>query len=221
MRTDCVCRWCHKSIRYEGSFRGMFQIDDVLCQHCRSQMSIRQGIYGKDNLRFEGMYVYEGVVRDMILQYKENYDEALFSVFLYPYVRQLKRKYRKYTVVPVPSSTERIRERGFRHVDRMFSLLDLPLEDLLIKTDNVEQKYSYHRERIAGHFRLADHQIDSHTPILLVDDIVTTGASMSACYALLRQKYDFIRCFSVCFSAKFVKNALLFTNYPFKRIIRV
>ena len=208
MNTDCRCLWCHRSIRYEGSFREMFQISDVLCSRCRAMMKYRPGVFRKEDLRFEGMYVYEGQVREMLLQYKENCDEALFSVFLYPYVKQLRRKYRRYTVVPVPSSQEMIHQRGFQHVSRMFSLLDLPIDNLLVKTGNIEQKSSVHRERIGEYFRLTERQLDSRTPVLLVDDIVTTGSSMTACLHLLRQKYDHVRCLSVSYSNQFVRNAL-------------
>ena len=186
--TDCRCLWCGRSMKYDSSFREMFFIDDVLCSRCRQNLTLRKRTFKVEGIPIEGLYVYEGLVRDMLLQYKENYDEALFPVFLYPYIKELRRKYRKYAVVPVPSSSEMVNKRGFRHVNKIFSMLDLPVCDLIEKTDNVEQKKSRKRSDIGKHFRLIP-EFPSHVrKILLVDDIVTTGSSMISCYHLLEQK---------------------------------
>ena len=210
--TDCRCLWCGRSLKYDSSFREMFFIDDVLCSRCRQKLTVRKRIFKVEGISIEGLYIYEGLVRDMLLQYKENCDEALFPVFIYPYIKELRRKYRKYTVVPVPSSSEMINKRGFRHVNKIFSMLELPVCDLIEKTDNVEQKKSTSRQDIGRHFRLkTDHQ-GSLKRILLVDDIVTTGASMVSCYRLLARKYPEIRCLSVSYSSHFSPKVFIFTK---------
>lgn len=210
--TDCKCLWCGRSMKYDSSLREMFFIDDVLCSRCRQKLALRKRTFKVDGISIEGLYVYEGLVRDMLLQYKENYDEALFSVFLYPYVKELRRKFRKYTVVPVPSSSEMVAKRGFRHVNMLFSMLDLPVCDLIEKTDNVEQKKSASRRDIGKHFRLRADQQASIGKILLVDDIVTTGASMVSCYRLLECKYSEIKCLSIAYSSHFSPKVFIFTK---------
>lgn len=210
--TDCKCLWCGRSMKYASSFREMFFIDDVICARCRRQLPLKRLSFRVEGVKIEGMFVYEDVVRDMLLQYKENYDEALFPVFLYPYIRELKRKYRGYAIVPVPSSNEMKNRRGFRHVNKIFSLLDLPVYDLIEKTDNVEQKKSYSRKEIGKHFRLTPDFPASVRRILLVDDIVTTGSSMVSCYRLLKEKCPEIKCFCVSYSRHFCHRVFIFTK---------
>ena len=207
MVTDSFCLWCGRSIKYESSFSEMFQVDDCLCSRCRHLMKYEPGMYQGPGFRFEGLYVYEGQVREMMLQYKENCDEALFSTFLYPYIRHLNRKYHGYTVIPVPSSEEMVTRRGFQHVRKIFSVLDLPVRELIVKTADVQQKSSSRRKEIGTYFRLKEQQLPEKTKILLVDDIVTTGESMGACYRLLKRKYARIRCLTVSYGKQFVKNA--------------
>jgi competence protein ComFC len=185
----------------------MFQVDDCLCSRCRHLMKYEPGMYQGPGFRFEGLYVYEGQVREMMLQYKENCDEALFCTFLFPYVRGLNRKYRRFTIVPVPSSEDMVNRRGFQHVRKMFSVLDLPIRELIVKTADVQQKSSISRKQIGSYFQLSENQLPENTRILLVDDIVTTGESMGACYRLLSQKYPRIRCLAVSHGKQFVKNA--------------
>ena len=96
--------------------------------------------------------------------------------------------------------------RGFRHVRKMFSVLDLPIRELIVKTADVQQKSSMSRKNIRSYFRLKGEQLPAETKILLVDDIVTTGESMGACYRLLKQRYPRIRCLAVSHSKQFVKN---------------
>ena len=210
--TDSYCLWCNKSIRKEGSFRELFYVDDCLCASCRNQLSYNPRTIMIDDIKVQGLYVYKGMLRDILLQYKENNDEALFPVFLYPYVKALKRRYKGYTIVPVPSSQEMIRSRGFRHVNKMFSLLDLPVRDLLIKTENVEQKSNRYRKNIGKYFELNEDVKADTERILLVDDIVTSGESMKKCYGLLKEKYAEIKCLTVSYNNSFLTGANLFTK---------
>lgn len=200
--TDCRCLWCHRSLRRQGSFLNLFFVDDVLCDDCRQKMEAGKRRIDLGSFRVECLYIYEGLVRNMIIQYKEMYDEALFPVFLWPYVRDLRRKYRHHVLVPVPSIPENNRKRGFRAVDRLFSLLELPLADVLVKKGGPDQKELAfkQRSRVGKHIELK--RPVKGEKILLVDDIVTTGETLKACYRLLNPGNE-VRVFGVAANRRF------------------
>ncbi len=183
--TDYRCLWCHRSLRTQGSFLNLFFVDDVLCDECRQKMDVRKRTVDLGVFRADCLYIYEDLVRNMIIQYKEMFDEALFPVFLWPAVRELRRKYRNHVLVPVPSSQKNNEKRGFRAVDRMFSLLELPLADVLAKNEGPDQKdLDLHQRSQVGKSIVLKKEIRGER-ILLVDDIVTTGETLKACYRLL------------------------------------
>ena len=185
--TDSYCLWCHRSLKYESTLKNLFHIDDVLCEKCRQSMEYKPKKIKIHGIEVQGLYIYEGLFRDMLIQYKELYDEALFPVFLWKVKQELERKYRGYTIVPVPSSERKNQERGFFTVERMFEVLDLPILDLLYKTDDHEQKKMNRREResIYSHLEMKDVK-SIPDKILLVDDIMTTGETITAAYRKLK-----------------------------------
>ena len=204
--TDCYCLWCGRSLRRESSFLHLYQIDDVLCQVCRHEMSYRPRKIRIDDTDVFSLYVYEGITREMIIQYKELNDEALFPVFLYPYVERLRRKYRGYTIVPVPSSDENNRKRGFRAVDEAFSLLRMETVEMLVKKDSHDQKNTdfHRRHEIRDHIVLEEKKI-MNNKILLVDDIVTTGETLKSCAAYLKGAGYHVQTCSICYNKRFAK----------------
>ena len=96
----------------------MFITKDVICDVCREKMSIVGHSFKLETLSCESVYVYYGIMKDMLVQYKELMDEALFPVFLYPFITYIRRKYRGYTLVIAPSSNSALSKRGFRMLKR-------------------------------------------------------------------------------------------------------
>lgn len=191
MSIEIYCLNCLKSIREQSSLKEIFTVDDLLCAKCRYMLKYQPKMIKIDNLKIQGLYRYEGLVRKLLIQYKEYNDEALAYAFLYPYIKELKGKYKGKYIVKVPSSDLSYQKRGFDHVYELFSLLDLPFLDVLYNDSEKQQKQLDHNERkkIVEHIHLKDGHINMQDKdILLVDDILTTGASMKASYDLLREK---------------------------------
>ena len=138
----------------------------------------------KEGQRIEMLYPYQDLGREMLIQYKELGDEALYPLFLNLYKDKLRHKYRKYTLVPLPSSLEAYKRRGFNQVKEMFSGLDLPFCELLEKEDVPEQKHlnKLQRYQASRKIRLIPGKEIPKTPILLVDDLITTGYSIMASF---------------------------------------
>ena len=91
-----------------------------------------------------------------------------------------------------PRSPRKVRERGTDQAERvarrLAKLLDLPFAATLVRRDNAEQKTLNVEERWrhASHgYRLRKGTSVSVRRVILVDDIVTTGASMAACTEVL------------------------------------
>jgi predicted amidophosphoribosyltransferase len=93
------------------------------------------------------------------------------------------------TVVPVPTPARRLRQRGFDPAGEIAAALaeriDAPFEPCLFRRDGGRQVGRRRGERLAH----APHVgIEGEAPlsVLLVDDVLTTGATLTACSRALR-----------------------------------
>jgi ComF family protein len=98
-------------------------------------------------------------------------------------------------LVPIPTATSRVRERGFDHaleLTKMYARLhDLPYQQLLARTTQKRQLGASRKNRIANvsdAFRLADNpSLDLRaTTIILIDDVATTGATLQEAAKVLK-----------------------------------
>lgn len=120
------------------------------------------------------------------LKYYGNADaEAMLAAILAEYALALSEDtYRAITVVPLPLSPARLRERGFNQCERVAERSGLPLDtDSIHRIRNTEhQARLSKREReanVRGAFAPLRAVQGSHTYIIL-DDVITTGATMQA-----------------------------------------
>ena len=107
----------------DGDFIDILENDDPLCHRCRSNLNrvkFRMKFHG---CKLYASYVYDDAFAKILVQYKECFDEALKTVFLYPFRWWFMIRFFGYTVCYLPSSKEKIAKRGFHHLEKMFSSL--------------------------------------------------------------------------------------------------
>ncbi len=184
----------------------MFYVDDCICSYCRGQMPyfLRTITLGK--LRVEGLYLYEGLLREALIQFKEYNDEALYPLFLYPHMEWLGKKYRGYHLLPLPSSDKAFQRRGFKPVNLIFSMLQLPVIEGFYKKSDVDQKSRTfaQRQQIRQQIALRKGVDLQGKKILLVDDIVTSGATMQTGYQLIRDQAVEVRALTLSYNRRFL-----------------
>ena len=89
----------------------------------------------------------------------------------------------------MPSYFRDDEERGFNHVEEIFSELKLPMLKVLIK--NKKHKQSdlgyFERHKVKDVLEVVDGERIKNKNILIVDDICTTGSSLSAAIELIKK----------------------------------
>ena len=93
-------------------------------------------------------------------------------------------------IVPIPLHPARLRKRGYNQSaffakGLSLSLQKPALEDIVVRnkaTESQTKKNRYDRyENMQGTFVVTNPELIAHKHILLVDDVLTTGATMAAC----------------------------------------
>ena len=139
--------------------------------------------------------VYEGALRASVLQLKR--EPYLCRKLTEQLVRMQQRPplNRATRIIPVPLHTERERDRGFNQatlIGRELSrAASLPLDEVsLVRVKNIKRHRAGmdakgRRDTVANAFRVTHPALIAGERVLLVDDVFTTGATVSSCATAL------------------------------------
>lgn len=168
---------------------------ELICGDCRTHLPFTENGGGKTGDFFSecgAPLYYEGCVRDSLLRFKfkdaSGYSKT-YGKLLAEFIRSSYAG--RYDMISwVPLSPGRLRERGYDQA--MLLALDTALElgDVAVCTlekpvDAAKQSTvgaaEKRRANVSGVYRVTDPELVKGKRILLIDDIVTTGATLSEC----------------------------------------
>ena len=184
----------------------------IFCDRCKKYISIinpgyvMNDVYGFEKLLVAGLKEgwFERMVRDFKYKGRRDYGEFLAEKLGEVIFDEVKRiEIRKIVLVPLPTIQKHIRERGFDHTLRLcFELenflqkrlaklgMKVEYEDLLVRKNKTVQVGKEKKERMKQAEKAygirEGIKIESKTLYVLVDDVTTTGASLTAAKKILQ-----------------------------------
>jgi ComF family protein len=143
---------------------------------------------------------YAGAARDLIKVYKFGHQRAaarslsqLMVETLHDFNNLAELAKLNYLIVPVPTATSRIRQRGFDHSALLAMTLARRMEtkstNVLGRLGQTRQLGAKRTDRLSqseGNYFVRLPQITKGRNVLLTDDVVTTGATLKAITKVLR-----------------------------------
>lgn len=197
-------------------FACQFQLSDFehyVCTHCRHSLpvtnfhldnddTVLKAFYGRAKieqatalLRFEKKSITQQLMHN--LKYKGYQEIGVFlGQWLGAELKELKAYQNIDVVIPVPLHKKKLRKRGYNQVAKFGQEIALQLEidyydDVLIKITNTTSQVNKSRfSRWINNeelFAIQNKEKIQGKHILLVDDVITTGATMEACISVLNK----------------------------------
>lgn len=157
-----------------------------ICDHCKSNMP--------KFIKAVSPFVYANDVRKSIIKFKSDNAKYLappFAKFMYERIKECNINFD--IIIPIPSHKDSIKKRGYNQAkvlaDEISKLCHKPVMEILIK--NVKTKpqktlnFKQRQENLRDSITLIDRKAVKDKNILLVDDILTTRATVNYCSELL------------------------------------
>lgn len=183
---ELICAWCAADI-FPGlpskCYRCAALTEDFrVCAKCRPRTRLKH-VWLRTN--------YDQLAKQLIHQYKFVHARAA-AVDIARQMAQGLPYLTDTVLVPVPTASRRVRQRGFDHtrllVDELASALGLTTDNALSRVGQSRQVGTKRVQRIkqaAGMFRVIGDV--SGQKLLLIDDVVTTGATIEEAARVLKQ----------------------------------
>lgn len=95
-------------------------------------------------------------------------------------LRELARDFGSVTAIPIPSSRPGFLARGYGLASVVARAADLPIVDCLVLNDAGSQKGRHRSARLGRSVTIGVNHPPTGTRVVIVDDVVTTGATMLA-----------------------------------------
>ncbi|MCR4033192.1 MULTISPECIES: ComF family protein [Flavobacterium] len=185
----------------------LLQNENVFCTGCRHEMPLTQyhldskneavkKFYGKVDMQFAAAFLYfnkKGLVQELIHNLKYKGHQEIGTVLGNWYVEDLKELQFKIpfdTVIPVPLHKKKFKERGYNQITTfgkaIASGFEIPFNEKILlrkiysKTQSKKNLLG-RSENIANIFDVEFDETDHNKHFLIVDDVLTTGATIEAC----------------------------------------
>ncbi|CAH8284709.1 putative amidophosphoribosyl-transferase [Mariniflexile fucanivorans] len=185
--------------------------EDTICVNCRHDLpvtnfhfdnddTVKKVLYGRAEIingtalfRFEK----KGLVQQLVhgLKYK-GYETIGYSLgnWLGGELKELENYKSVDVVIPVPLHKNKLKKRGYNQVTKFGQQIAKALEadyidDVLIKVTNTQSQTIKNRlarwNNTDELFAIKNHELIENKHVLLVDDLITTGATLEACISVL------------------------------------
>lgn len=200
-----ICRReCNQTLKYRvcSSCAEKLERNEHICSVCGAQ--VPEGYdkcdYCRDKEYFfdyaRSIFVYENLARELIIKFKfggyKTYAMPLGKM-LADYYEAKKMSAQVVTFVPMPRNRQRA--RGYNQAEHLADEFCLnlgmePTETLLRENDDLKQSTldaDLRAQNMKGKFKLISRKLVKGKDVLLIDDIMTTGATASECARVLKE----------------------------------
>lgn len=214
------CLICHQKIIHHHTWNSMWEPLMQICEACREELETIPSticekcgraskrdficddcIAWEQNPRYKNileynraLFTYNDKMKEIVYRWKYRGDYELVHIFK-PYIaKQFTQLYpsKKFPVVPIPLTEDRMHERGFNQAEAIARLIHLqfrnPVIHALIRREDSHEKQSKksRQERIqAKNPFILKRSINK--PIILVDDIYTTGTTIHHAAKIIKE----------------------------------
>ncbi len=179
---------------------------DYLCLACQNQIEFllkpacyTQIPFNQTRIKALSICSYHGPIQDLVYQLKYNrcdYLAEYLGKLMIKRLNKLKFSFLNYDfIVPVPMHPYKIKSRGYNQAkllaNQLANYFKLPLKNDIISSDYIQKSQTKlspeeRRKNVEDKFRVAESLKNKN--IILFDDILTTGATTSACWKALKEK---------------------------------
>ena len=185
------CKICFTRF-YPSTIREIIEGDPLICDNCISKIIKKLETRKIKGTKITFLSEYNGLLKDMLMNYKEYGDIELAPCFLYTFIGYIMIKFPFATFIPCPSSQSRIDKRGYSHLVEILKASKLKCLDCLTKGEGIEQKNTKAVQRLADKkIRIKEGitKIDAKR-VVLFDDVYTSGSTFFQSKEALERVYD-------------------------------
>ncbi|WP_366185414.1 ComF family protein [Flavobacterium ovatum] len=195
----------------------------IICTNCRHEIPLTNHHLLKENEAFKKFYgridiehasalFYfhkKGIVQELIHNLKYRGHQEIGTLIGEWYIEDLKKiksLQTAYAVIPVPLHPKKYKTRGYNQVSKFAQTLSIGLniyyeDQILIRTKHTKTQSKKNllgrTENIESLFDVKFSEKDRRKHFILIDDIITTGATLEACCRAL-QKIPEVRISIIC-----------------------
>jgi ComF family protein len=171
------------------------KIGPAMCSKCVSSFEIRTNKLAKGFISGYSFSDYSSESAAVVNAVKEQGQTSLLKFMAEFMISSWPEEYREVQLVPVPSSPLNLKRRGFSHTELLAKKLSLGLDSVRVtnllrsvkpRVDQVGLSFPEREQNLIGAFK-GDLQLwrDELGPVVLIDDVFTSGATLSQAWQSL------------------------------------